>query len=267
MNFCYNYAMKQPEALPLSFAILARNEEKNLPRTLASIADWGAEIVVIDADSTDQTAAIAKKYTEKVYHRKNEAQLNINKMEAFKYCTREWIFYLDADEEMTTAQKSEIEAILQHPTHDGYWAPRKNIVFGHWLRWGGNYPDYGLRLFRRSKGRFACQHVHEHLQIDGTVGYLKEPFLHYTYESVEQWLKKMDFYTSLEATLLVERRRTPWIHLVVRPGYKFLRNYIWQRGLLDGRVGFIYAVLSGIYDFMSGAKAFVRRETTSPDGK
>lgn len=251
--------MKQPAPLPLSFAILARNEEHNLPRALKSIADWGAEIVVIDADSTDQTAIIAKQYTDKVHHRKNEAQLNINKMEAFRYCTREWVFYLDADEEMTPDLRQEIETVLASPEHDGYWVPRKNIIFGQWLRRGGNYPDYGLRLFRRTKGHFACQHVHEQLQVDGPVGYLKQPFLHYTYESVEQWIKKMDFYTSLEAHLLIERGKSPWVHLLVRPPYKFLRNGVWQGGFLDGKIGFIYAILSGVYDFMSGAKALVER--------
>ncbi len=247
--------------LPLSFAIIARNEEKNLPRTLESIKNWGAEIVVIDADSSDKTATIAKQYTDNVYHRPNQAQLNINKMEAFKQCTREWIFYLDADEEMTPALRTEIETAITKSDHAGYWVPRKNIIFGQWLRFGGNYPDYGLRLFQRAKGQFACEHVHEHLQVDGSVGTLREPFNHYTYEDIEQWIKKMDFYTSLEASLLLKNQKNPWVHILIRPPYKFFKQYIWLRGIGDGQLGFVYAVMSGMYDFMSGAKALTRKHT------
>lgn len=248
------------ETLPLSIAILARNEEKNLPRALESVKDWGVEIVVIDADSTDKTAEIAKKYTDKVFHRPNNAQLNINKTEAFKHCSREWIFYLDADEEMTIPLKQEIEKAMQDEQFAGYWVPRKNIIFGHWMRYGGNYPDAGVRLFRRAKGHFACKHVHEHLEVNGSVGTLHEPFNHYTYEDVSQWVFKMNFYTDLEARLLLEKNKNPWIHIFIRPPYKFIRNYIFKGAILDGKVGFIYSLMNGLYDFITGAKALTTKK-------
>lgn len=246
--------------LPLSIAILARNEQKNLPRALESIKDWGVEIVVIDADSTDDTASIAKRYTDKVFHRKNESQLNINKMEAFRHCTREWIFYLDADEEIPDTLKQTVERAIQSDEYDGYWVPRKNIVFGKWLRWGGNYPDEGLRLFRRKKGYFECKHVHEHLIVNGKVGRLTVPFHHYTYESIEQWLYKMNFYTDLEAKLIREKGKNPWVYIVIRPPYKFIRNYFFKLGILDGWTGFVYALLNGYYDFVCGKKALAKPE-------
>ncbi len=249
--------MKTHDQLPLSIAMIAHNEAKNLPRALESLEHWGVEIVVVDAGSEDTTAEIAKKYTDKVVSRPNEAQLNINKMESFKHCTREWIFYLDADEAMTPEIKQAIETAIKNPDYAGYWVPRKNIVFGHWLRWGGNYPDVGLRLFRRTKGHFECQHVHEHLIVDGDVSTLQEPFVHYTYEDVAQWIFKMNFYTDLEAKLIREKGKNPWVHILIRPPYKFLRNYIYKLGLLDGKIGFVYAVMSGWYDFMSGAKALL----------
>lgn len=258
---CYNLGMQNKTELPLSIAILAHNEEKNLPRALESIKDWDVEIVVVDADSTDKTHEIAKKYTDKVYKHQNEAQLNINKMNAFKQCTREWIFYLDADEEMTSEIKKEIEQAIQSTEFDGYWVPRKNIVFGTWLRYGGNYPDAGLRLFRRLKGKFECKHVHEHLEVDGKVGELKVPFNHYTYEDLAQWVFKMNFYTSLEGKLINERGKNPWVHIFIRPPYKFIRNYIFKGGILDGKVGFIYACLNGYYDFISGAKALTSKKS------
>lgn len=241
--------------LPLSFAILAHNEALNLPRCLASIADWGAEIVVVDADSSDETAEIAHKYTEKVLHRPNNPQLNINKMEAIKHCTREWVFYLDADEQMTPELKKAVEKAIQSTEFDGYWVPRKNIIFGHWMRWGGNYPDEGLRLFRRTKGSFACKHVHEQLQVDGPVGRITEPFIHTTYESVHQWVYKMNFYTDLEAKVIQKENRNPWVYLFIRPLYRFCRNYFWLQGFRDGKHGFIYAVLNANYELISGIKA------------
>lgn len=241
--------------LPLSFAVLARNEEKNLPRALESIKDWGAEIVVVDAESSDKTVEIARRYTDKIISRPNTYQLNVNKTAGFELCTREWIFYLDADEEMTPEIKTEILRAIKSPSFDGYWVPRRNIVFGRFLRYGGNYPDEGLRLFRRLKGHFACRHVHEHLEVNGPVGHLREPFNHYTYETVKEWLKKVDFYTDLEGRLIREKGQNHWVYIIGRPIYKFIRGYIFLGGFRDGKTGYIYACLSSIYCFFSGIKA------------
>lgn len=239
----------------LSFAIIAHNEAHNLPACLDSIKDWRAEIVVVDCDSTDTTAKIAKTYTEQVLHRPNQAQLNINKMEAIKHCTRDWVFYLDADEQMTPKLKKEIETAIDQNQFDGYWVPRKNIIFGHWMRWGGNYPDEGLRLFRRTKGAFECKHVHEQLQVTGTVGHLVEPFIHNTYATVGQWVAKMNFYTELESDVILREKRNPWAYIFARPIYRFLRNYVKLQGFRDGKHGFIYAIMNGYYEFIAGVKA------------
>lgn len=248
--------------MDLSFAILARNEEKNLPRALESIKDWDTEIVVVDAESTDETASIAKKYTDKVISRKNELQLNINKTEAFKHCTREWVFYLDADEEMTPKLKTEIETAIKNEAFDGYWVPRKNIIFGHFMRWGGNYPDEGLRLFRRTKGTFPQKHVHEHLDVEGQVGHLSEPFVHYTYEDVSQWIRKMDFYTQLEGELIAKHNKNPWTYMIIRPPYRFLRNYIVNLGFRDGPMGLVYAIMNAQYEFFAGVKGWLAQHKT-----
>lgn len=253
--------------MDLSFAIIAHNEARNLPRTLERIKDWDAEIVVVDCGSTDNTVAVAQKYTDRVLERPNNPQLNVNKMEAIKACKNGWIFYLDADEVMTPALKHEIAAAIQSTDFDGYFVPRKNIIFGQWLRWGDNYPDLGLRLFRRGKGAFACQHVHEQLAVDGPVGRLKEPFLHYTYETVGQWISKMNFYTDVESQIVTRQHKNPWVYMLLRPWLRFWRNYIRYQGFRDGSIGFVYALLNAKYEFITGAKALTASRHTPTKSK
>jgi len=190
----------------LSVVISAWNEEKKIERTLSSVV-WVDEIIVINNESTDKTADIAKKFHAKVYREPNNLMLNINKNYGINKATSDWVLYLDADEEITTGLASEIKTVLskKHTSMcDGYWVSRKNIIFGQWIKHGLWWPDKQIRLFRRGKGLFPCEHIHEYIKIDGSVGELQEPYIHYNYESVHQYLTKIDRASTSEALKLQE---------------------------------------------------------------
>lgn len=244
----------------ISVVLSVFNEEAKLARTLASLA-WADEIIVIDNESTDQTAAVAKKYGAILYKEKNNLMLNINKNKGFTKAKCDWILCLDADEVVTKELAEEIEKVLQNPKPEtrnliaGYWIPRKNIIFGKWIQHGLWWPDKQLRLFRRGKGKFPCEHIHEYIKIEGPVGQLVQPYIHYNYESIHQYLTKIDRASTSEAINLREiHYQIMWYDALRFPMSDFLKIYFAQRGYKDGLHGLVLALLQAFYSFCTFAK-------------
>ena len=152
----------------LSVTIIAWNEEERLRACLESVG-WADEIVVVDAESTDKTVQVAREFTDKIWVRPwpgFAAQKNF----ALDQATGAWVLSLDADERVTPELRERIGRIVRaHGPADGYSIPRKNIFWGAWVRHGGLYPDYQLRLFRRAAGRFVDSAVHESVVVAGRV--------------------------------------------------------------------------------------------------
>ena len=162
----------------LSVSIIGYNEDCCLDRCLSSVKD-ADEIIYVDCESFDDSVEVAKKYTDKIYSRKNNPNLNVNKSFGFTKATNEWLLYIDPDESVSYELWKEIKEIINsNSKYDGYYMPRKNYYFGKWLKRGAKYPDYQLRLFKKDKGEFQCAHVHEKIKVDGKLGYLKNPILH-----------------------------------------------------------------------------------------
>jgi glycosyltransferase involved in cell wall biosynthesis len=225
---------------PLSVALLAHNEEVNLPATLKSIA-WADEIVVVDADSSDATATIAAELGARVIHLPNRSNLNINKNIAIENCSHEWVLVLDADESIPPALAGEILQEIENPRHDGYFIPRRNWILGRWVRHGGQYPDLQLRLIRRAVARFPEKHVHERIQVKGSVGRLSNPLDHFPYPTIAQMMRKGIFYADFEAQFRRNTARTsPLVfiyQILIRPPFRFIRRYFFKGGFLDGIPG------------------------------
>ena len=160
----------------VSVTIIAWNEEDRLKGCLESVG-WADEIIVIDAESTDKTVQVAREFTDKIWVRPwpgFAAQKNF----ALELAEGEWILSLDADERVTPELRSRIDAIVRaNGPADGYSIPRRNLFWGAWVRHGGLYPDYQLRLFRRGAGRFVDSAVHESVTVAGRVEKLAEPLL------------------------------------------------------------------------------------------
>jgi len=245
----------------ISICIITHNEEENIESCLES-AKWADEIVVVDGESTDNTVKICKKYTDKVYIKENVKNLNVNKSYSFKKVKNEWILYLDADERISLELKEEIiSTIKDNPTCNGFFVPRKNHFFNFYLRYGGKYPDYQLRLFIKNRGSFKCEHVHERLNIDGNVGRLKNPLLHHPYKTISEYIRKFNFYTDFQGEYLAKKNiklspLTNFIYLFHLPILRFFRRYFLKFGFLDGVPGFLACVFDSFTVIVSYAKCW-----------
>ena len=243
----------------LSVVVVTLNEEDRIRACLESVA-WADEVIVVDAESHDKTAAIARELTDHVFVRPwpgFAAQKNFGIDQAHG----EWILSLDADEVVSPALREEIQAELAAAgRHQGYSVPRRNVFWDRWVRHGGLYPDWQLRLFRRGRGRFVARAVHESVVVDGSVGRLRGHLEHRSYRDVADFLERTDRYTTLAADdwLAGGRGTRPFADLVVRPLGRFLGMYVWRGGFLDGWRGFLLAVLYGYYVFMRSAKIWER---------
>ena len=239
----------------LSVFIITHNEEKNIKACLESIK-WADEIVVVDNDSNDNTIKICKEYTDRIFQEEWKGYAK-QKQSALDKTTGEWVLNLDADERLTPELRLEIENTLAYKERlkDGYLIPFKSYFGGKWIKHGGWYPDYHLRLFRREKGRFGNEEVHEGVKIEGSIGYLKNPINHYTYNSISDFIKRMDLYTSLFAEDRYKKgKKAMWGQLVFRPPFTFFKMFFLQRGILDGYYGFLLAILYSYYTFLKYAK-------------
>jgi glycosyltransferase involved in cell wall biosynthesis len=243
----------------LSVTIVVWNEEERLRACLESAA-WADEIVIVDGESTDKTVALAREFTDRVWVRPWPG-FATQKNFALEQATGDWVLALDADERVTPELHDRIARILAddaagRPVADGYSLPRKNFFWGRWVRHGGLYPDYQLRLFRRRSGRFLADAVHESVRVDGRVETLGEPLFHHSYRNLEDFVQRSNRYSTLAAGEWIRRgKRAGLADLIFRPLGRFISMYIIQRGFLDGWRGFVLAVLYADYVFLRTAKA------------
>lgn len=251
----------------ISVAIATFNEEKNIGRCLDSVKDWVDEIVVVDGGSSDKTVKIAKKYGAKAIVTDNPPIFHVNKQKAVNACSSEWILQLDADEEVPLSLQEEIEKILKKCDGKtmGYYLPRKNFLLGCLMRKGGLYPDCVIRLFKKGKGRFPCESVHEQIKIDGEVRCLKNELIHNAYPTFSEYLRKANAYTSLTADRFAEEKLkinlyTMLACLIIKPLRTFLNLYIRHLGFLDGFPGFVWAFFSALHNPIAYIKYWEQRK-------
>lgn len=238
----------------ISVCVITHNEQDNIAACLES-AKWADEIVVIDSFSTDHTKEICLKYTDKFYQ-EEWAGFGSTKNKAISRCTSEWIFVLDADERITQELKEEIFALK--PDRDAYNVARKSFFGDTWIKYCGWYPDYTVRFFKNGKAKFKEVAVHEALLVDGSIGVLKHPMLHYTYKDVSDFINRLNRYTTLSA----EDKKCKslfrnGLDILLRPVFTFFKLYILKRGFMQGVYGII---ISGLYAFSVFVKYLKIRE-------
>ena len=239
----------------LSVVVITKNEENNVRECLDSVS-WADEIVVVDAGSSDRTIDIVKEYTNKVYSRPWDGY-GAAKNYGLTQCSGEWVLSIDADERVTPELRVEILENLgiDNQKISAFSMPRRANFLGKWIYHCGWYPGRITRIFRRSKGRFTEEKVHERLEIEGLIIPLKSDLLHYTDPDLKNYFNKFNKYTSLAAEELMDRgKKYSLVKLIVNPMWIFFRMYILKRGFLDGIPGFILCVLSANYVFTKYAK-------------
>ena len=238
----------------VSVTVITHNEAANIAAALESVS-WADEIIVIDAESADDTAEIARRFTQKVVVRPwpgYVAQKNF----AAEQATHDWVFSLDADERVSPALAAEIRNVLERePPNAGYRVPRVTFHLGRWIRSTDWYPDYQLRLYDRRRARWTGRLVHESVKADGPVGRLRNDLQHYAYRDLSHHLRSMDRYTTLAAQQMFEDgRRAGWFDVLIHSRLAFFRNFIVRGGFRDGMAGLIVSLMNSYYVSLKFAK-------------
>lgn len=239
--------------MSLSVVLATYNEEENLPACLDSVKGLADEIIVVDGRSSDQTVAIAKQYGAKVTVTDNHPIFHINKQKAIDMATKDWVLQLDADERVTSALAREIKEKIKNEKSilNGYWIPRKNWFLGRFLIKGGQYPDYTMRLYRKGKGHLPQRTVHEQAEVEGEVGYVKNPLIHVADPTFSRYLLRFGRYTDLIVSELKRERvglhlLTTIKYLLILPLWWFLRTYVRHKGFMDSWQGFVFSFFSSL---------------------
>jgi glycosyltransferase involved in cell wall biosynthesis len=281
--------------IPVSVLIPAKNEEINLPACLESV-NRADEVFVVDSQSSDRSTEIAATYGANVVQfyfngrwpkKKNWSLENL----PFR---NEWVLIVDCDERIPPELWDEIADVIRNPSYDGYYLNRKVFFLGQWIRYGGKYPDWNLRLFKHKQGRYenlnteeirntGDNEVHEHVILKGSVSYLKNDMLHVDYRDIYHWLERHNRYSNWEARVYynllagkddsgtiganlfgdaVQRKRflkKLWVRLPFKPLLRFILFYIIRLGFLDGKAGYIYGRLLSQYEYQIGVKLYELR--------
>jgi glycosyltransferase involved in cell wall biosynthesis len=243
------------EMIEVSACMITFNNARTVEKALQSVSSWASEIIVVDSFSTDGTFEIAKKYATRCEQRPWPGF-----REQYNYCisqaNNDWVVFLDADEEIPSELAGEILRRLERDNgaYDGYIAHRRNYYLGRWIMHGGWVPDSEIRLFRKSKGAFAGG-LHANVQVDGRVGELTGYYHHYNYRDIAEQIETINRYSaSAAADMFSEGKKFSFIDLLLRPPLRFLKEYVFKRGFLDGMPGLVIAISTMYYVFAKYAK-------------
>lgn len=241
--------------IPLSVAIITKNEEENISQCLQSVA-FAGQIVIVDSGSTDATLQIAAGFNCEIY---NEAWSGFGpqKQSAIDKCREPWILVLDADERIGPETAEVISKIVSHSgiSHAGFSFPRKNYFQGRWIKHAGWWPDRIVRLFRKDAGQMSVAMVHESVEVQGTVGELNTPIEHYTESRLSKIIQKIDRYSTLGAqTAFKEGKKSSTAGAFLRAFFTFIQDYFLRLGILDGMPGLTLAVTDSMNKFFKYAK-------------
>lgn len=241
-------------ALDLSVVIITRNEAANIAGAIESVS-WAGDIVVVDSGSSDDTVAIARRHTDRVFTREWEGY-GAQKNYATGLAAHDWVLSLDADERVSPELAAEIDSVLRRsPALQGYRIPRTTRYLGRWIRSTDWYPDYQLRLYDRRVASWNARYVHESVAVNGRVGKLRAEIRHHAYDGLADHLTTINHYTALAARQMLEDgRRAGLADLVAHPPLVFLRNYVLRGGFRDGVAGLIVSLMNSWYVFLKFAK-------------
>jgi glycosyltransferase involved in cell wall biosynthesis len=227
----------------LSIIIITKNEAANIGACIESVR-WADEIIVVDSGSSDATVGICREMGAQV-HEHDWPGFGMQKNRALSYATNEWVFSIDADERVTPGLKAQLIDAMADGSKDGFYVPRLSQFCGRFIRHCGWYPDYVLRLFRRTKGQFSDDTVHERVIVDGNTGKLTSPLLHYSYLNQADVQRKTEQYARAGAVQMLKKGKTATLaDAPLRAGWAFIRTYLLRMGFLDGIAGFHVAMMN-----------------------
>ena len=252
--------------LKLSACIIAFNEAAKIQAAVASVL-WADEVVVVDSNSTDETAALAAAMGARVVQVPftGFGELRNRAIEA---CRHDWVFSLDSDERCTAAVRDEILQLLADgdPAHEAYLVPRRSFMMGRWIAGSGWYPNFRQpQLFRKTAMRYRSDPVHEGYELltDKPLGRLRNAIEQFPFRNLDEIIRKMDRYSSLGAQKLKGRQVSMWSALG-HGSWEFLKHFIVKRGFKDGWAGFVIALGNFEGTFYRYAKRYEQDQDWGP---
>lgn len=250
----------------LSVNIITLNEQENIKNCLDSVKDIAYEIVIVDSGSSDKTIDIARNYTEKIFYRKFDdysSQRNF----ALERSVGDWVFSIDADEEITKELAEEIKLAIKDSRYNGFYIPRKNILLGkivNHTRWS---PDKHIWLWRKGYGKWVGE-IHEEVAVKGVVGQLRNYKIHHSYSTITEFFAMTNVYTSKIASQEYKKgSRFSFYKLLIAFPRSFIGRYFVKKGYLDGWRGFILSYMMGIYRLITVIKLWEISQKKSQTGK
>ena len=226
---------------PLSVVIITKNEESNIEDAVKS-AQFADEVLVLDSNSEDKTCKIARQLGAKVEIH-DWTGFGPQKNLGIRLARNDWVFVLDADERITHDLKSEINTVLENPSSNGYFVARLNRFFGKNIKSCGLFPDFSLRLFDRTKGKFNNVQVHESVKVIGQTSKLKHYMIHLAYDNVDEFIHKQKMYSKLS------KKKKNLFKALFSPCWVFIKLYIIRLGFTDGWHGFVISKVYAKYTF------------------
>lgn len=234
------------------------NEERRIEACLRSLS-FCDEIVLVDSYSRDRTVEIARRFTDRIFERTWKGS-NDQKEFARRQARGEWVLSVDADEEVTPALRQEILRRIEGAPEAGFLVPVRTYYRERWVRVGGLWPGLHLRLFRRDAGRWdGTVEPHERVIVDGPVGRLRAHLDHHSYEDLQDFLDKAHAHAEIWAASQARAgRRAGAASMLLRPAFRFLRDYVARGGFLFGAFGLFFCALQAHYTFLKYARLWER---------
>jgi len=241
-----SWRRKKP-ASGISVVIISRAQEAKIDEVLDSVNDWVNEIVIVlDKKIKRGVYRAAKKFGARIYYRDFD-NYSSQKNFAISKAAGNWILSLDADEVVSAGLAKELQEATSDLSYNGYFLPRKNIIFGKTINYAGWYPDYQLRFFVKGYGQFD-KIIHERISLQGGSGYLRNPLIHYNYQTISGFIDRLNRYTDAESQqLIASGYRFSSADILFRPVQEFIRRFFAQEGWRDGLHGLALSLLMAFY--------------------
>ncbi|MFQ5681336.1 MAG: glycosyltransferase family 2 protein [Candidatus Omnitrophota bacterium] len=255
--------MKKRLSVKLTAVIIVKDEEYKVAKCLEGIK-WADEVVVVDDMSSDRTMEICRSYGAKVVRHNSEGNFDRQRNIGIDNGSGEWILQLDADEVVGEKLREAIKQAIQDPgNYVAFRFRRRNYCLGHFMRYGGCYDPYHIKLFRKDRARYVGKNIHETLKIDGPIGTLDADIDHYNFPGVSAYVARQNAYSCVEAGVILGQKgrisqKEIKYNLTLRPLKIFWKNYVKKRGYKDGMQGLVFAIISAFRHFLIYAKVWER---------
>lgn len=237
----------------ITICILTAQYDSSLHKLLQSIQEYAPKILIVNTGTDDFEAHVNFPGQTSIVNIPLKNNFSSVRNEALKAVHSQWVWMVDTDETIPETVWQEVDTVLSESAGiQAVQIPRKNYYFGKWLKYGGHYPDYQIKIFR-TEGTVYTKMLHEKLQIDGAVRKISNPIKHYPYETINDYIQKFQLYTTIEARILLEKNVSINILNTIRwcfckPVVRFIKRYFLKGGLLNGMAGLI-ACLGDAYRY------------------